>query len=519
MLPRVAAAALLLPVLAGAQCIGEPVEHVVPPATTDPAIDADLEDHYAYLQPALAATRGELVVWFSGSCGQPRRQRRLLREAARAGYHTIGLNYPNCPSVNGLCDPLQPGAPDCYEEVRLERLDGIDRSPLVTVSPPNGIVNRLVKLLEYLAVQFPSEGWDQYLDGGAPRWERLVVAGHSQGGGMAAIIGKEHEVARVAMFSWKDTITPLQPAPWLFAPKATPVDRYVGFSHQHSAPIPEEVAWNALGLPGVTVNVDITPEPYGNANRLTTDVLPQTGSYDDAHGSVATDQNTPLRADGTPVLSEVWRYLLGATPLAVTPVRATKLVLKDGSATADPRRRKIAFTAKTKHDVAASRIVVPAPDGPGDPRIAGAVLEVFNAQVGVETARVVLPPAGWRLLGPALDPKGWAFTSATTGDPIRKVTLKGDSLVVKGGKAAWCYTLDEPAQGRVGVRLAMGDGAEWCADVPAKASGTPPTTARHDTVDRFTGAPKTPPPAACPLAPRLPLPASPSGAFLEVDRS
>jgi hypothetical protein len=233
---------LVLASVARAQCVGEATEHVVAPPLTDPAINTDTENHYAYY-PALPLLRDEVLVWFSGSCGQPRNQRLLLREAARNGYRAIGLNYANCPSVNSTCDPLQPANPSCYEQVRLERIDGINRSPFVSVTPANGIENRLLKLLQYLEATYPAEGWGQYLSDGMVRWDLAIVASHSQGGGMAAMLGTIHTVARVAMFSWKDTITPLQPAPWLSNAKATPIDRWYGFSHQHSAPIPEEIAW------------------------------------------------------------------------------------------------------------------------------------------------------------------------------------------------------------------------------------------------------------------------------------
>ncbi len=502
-----AVVSLCLAVLASvarAQCVGDPTEHVVAPRTTDAGISTDTEDHYVYF-PAISLIHDELVVWFSGSCGQPRNQRRLLREAARNGYRVIGLNYANCPSVNSTCDPLQPGSPNCYEQVRLERIDGVDRSSLVSVTPANGIENRLAKLLQYLDATYPAEGWGQYLSGGTVRWELAIVAGHSQGGGMAAMLGTIHSVTRVAMFSWKDTISALQPAPWLSSAKATPVDRWYGFSHQHSSPIPEEVAWNTLGLLGTTVNVDTTPEPYANANRLTTDVLPQTGSYANAHGSVATDDNTPLRADGTPVLSEVWRHLLGAMATTVTPVQSTKLVLKDGSAVSNPNKRDLTMSAKTRLDPTANRVVPPAPGSDGDPRVYGAVIEVFNGAAGVETARLPLAPSGWKLLGTEARPTGWAFKSASTADPIRTVTVKADTITVRGGKALFCYTLNEPQQGTMGVRLALGDGAEWCTAAAAKTSGDPPVAGKNDTVDRFTGAPKTAPAAACLLAPRAPL--------------
>jgi hypothetical protein len=72
------------------------------------------------------------------------------------------------------------------------------------------------------------------------------------------------------------------------------------------------------------------------------------------------------------------------------------------------------------------------------------------------------------------------------------------------------YTLDEPRQERIGVRLVLGDAVTWCADTAAKGRGTPPKTARFDRRGRFSGAPKTPAPETCPEVPT----GSPSGAFL-----
>lgn len=60
---------------------------------------------------------------------------------------------------------------------------------------------RLTRLLQHLARTDAAGRWDQYLNGDAPRWERLVLAGQSQGGGMAAFIAKTRRVAGVIMFS------------------------------------------------------------------------------------------------------------------------------------------------------------------------------------------------------------------------------------------------------------------------------------------------------------------------------
>ena len=191
------------------------------------------------------------------------------------------------------------------------------------------------------------------------------------------------------------------------------------------------------------------------------------------------------------MLSEVWRHLLGAMPTTVTPVQSTSLVLKDGSAVGDPNKRDLTMSAKTRRDPTANRIVPPAPGSDGDPRIYGAVIEVFNAAAGIETARLPLAASGWKLLGTEARPKGWTFKSASTADPIRTVTVKSDAISVRGGKALFCYSLNEPQQGTMAVRLTFGDGAEWCTAAPAKTSGNPPVAGKNDTVDRFTGAPKT----------------------------
>lgn len=59
------------------------------------------------------------------------------------------------------------------------------------------------------------------------------------------------------------------------------------------------------------------------------------------------------------------------------------------------------------------------------------------------------------------------------------------------------------------MRLSLGN-VGWCAEAPAKLAGSPPSSAKTDKVDKFTGQPRTPAPASCP-APK----GSPSGAFLD----
>jgi len=79
--------------------------------------------------------------------------------------------------------------------------------------------------------------------------------------------------------------------------------------------------------------------------------------------------------------------------------------------------------------------------------------------------------------------------------------VETDRITVKGGKSAFSYSLNGSPQGSVGVRLLLGSTNGWCADAPAKTSGNPPSTTRNDTVDKFVGEPKSPPPSLCPALP------------------
>src|SRR5262249_35803639 len=145
--------------------------------------------------------------------------------------------------------------------------------------------------------------------------------------------------------------------------------------------------------------------------------------------------------------------------------------------------------------------------GVGDPTSRGATLIVYNsAGLTNDVDMVDLPAAGWS--GSTL--KGWKFKSKT--GPITSIVVTQDSITVKGGKDGWAYTLDAPAQGRVAVRLRLGDLDGWCADDGARAKGNPPSTASSDRPDLFKGAPKAPAPAVCPT---VPSGGSASGAFLD----
>jgi hypothetical protein len=108
--------------------------------------------------------------------------------------HVVNLNYPNSQAVGTLCSGLNTDL-DCYGKVRLEVIDGTDRTQLVNVNRSNSIENRLIMLLLYLHARSPGDGWGQYLSAdNTLNWPVFVVGGHSQGGGHAGLLGRYHRV-------------------------------------------------------------------------------------------------------------------------------------------------------------------------------------------------------------------------------------------------------------------------------------------------------------------------------------
>jgi hypothetical protein len=193
---------------------------------------------------------------------------------------------------------------------------------------------------------------------------------------------------------------------------------------------------------------------------------------------------------------------------AFVTVQTTKLKMKDDSTPpANPAKRKLAFKATTTSDPAANRVVPPAPGSAGDPTLGGAVLTVYNSAGTFETVPIPLAAADWTASGGS-----YSYRGPDPNGPVQRITISADRIDVKAGKSAFGYSLDEPAQGSVAVRLQLGSTIVWCANAVAKRSGSPPSPAKNDKPDRFVAAKRTPAPFFCP---NLPPAGSPSGAFLE----
>ena len=198
------------------------------------------------------------------------------------------------------------------------------------------------------------------------------------------------------------------------------------------------------------------------------------------------------------VQERAWTSSIWYLPGGPVTVQSTSLKLRDGSASANPALRTFSFKSGTRRDGSDHRIVIPAAGSAGDPTATGATggggtLTVYNPDSG-ETFTAALPAAGW-----TIDSSGTRYTFSDPLGAIQMVAVSADTLEARGGGEAFGYTLDRSGQGTIAVRVQLGTAAPWCAETAARATGLPPTTARNDTVDRFTGQPNAPPPDQCPL--------------------
>jgi hypothetical protein len=298
----------------GTPIVWSQTQYLVAPADTDVEIDLWIQPHVVEIDRSIQS-EDVLFVHFPGSFDIPTNSELILQHAARRGFPAIGLRYPNSWTVNGLCRTSSDAG--CFEDVRMEILDGVDRTDRVTISEANSITNRLVKLLQYLDAEFPDDEWGRFLSGaGDVVWSKITVGGHSQGAGHAAMVGHVHRVNRVGMFAGVTDYSSYFGAPpaWLSDPGATPMDVHYGFGHSDDSLVPEDVLleiWTAQGLAdfGDPVVVDDSAPPYAYSHMFFTNAEPaDSGSYQ-FHNSVVMDQYTPKNDDGTARFSEIWEFM------------------------------------------------------------------------------------------------------------------------------------------------------------------------------------------------------------------
>jgi len=266
------------------------------PSEADPAASLALGEQRAMLQQG-GPHQGRLAVFLHGAgVGQSCGPGAHLRELALMGFHVFAPCYVSDYGVENCGDDIG----GC----RLEAFEGVDHHPFVEIAPPDSIEGRLAAGLRLLAERQPADGWQGYLDAdGRPRWDRIVLTGHSHGASTAALIGKVRDVARIVLLAGPYD----QGQRWLTDRGKTPAERYFGLTHsadrQHDGHL---AAFEALGLPGAPVDVDHAAPPFDHSHRLITGV-----ASGRPHSAVRAGGVSPSVGDRF-VLEPVWRYLYGA---------------------------------------------------------------------------------------------------------------------------------------------------------------------------------------------------------------
>lgn len=223
---------LLLAALAQAQAAEQRL--LVSPHATDERLGADELPHLVAYDAEKA--QAPLLVWLPGTNGRASPgPRQLFETVLQQGYRLVSMTYLNSNAVSQVCvGPTLRAQPSCAGRVRQHRVWGEPHTRLIDDKPEDAIVPRLTKLLQHLARTDAAGQWAQYLDGDEPRWERIVVAGQSQGGGMAGFIAQTRRVAGVIMFSggWDRASSGGDIAEWYSRSSLTPPQRWHGTFHK-----------------------------------------------------------------------------------------------------------------------------------------------------------------------------------------------------------------------------------------------------------------------------------------------
>jgi hypothetical protein len=199
----------------------------VKPEQTDPAIRTIHSPNLCVYDPQ-ASPKHRLFLFIGGTGSKAINSLAMDQIFAQWGYHALSIDYENNVLAAALAHSTNPMVFDRY---RNAIITGAPVSDRVKVDPANSILNRFQKLLIYLAIHDPKGGWDEFLEDKKPVWNRIIVAGHSQGSGHAAYIGKMFGVDRVLIFSGpQDYLDNFEkPAPWLSRESATPPSHFFAF--------------------------------------------------------------------------------------------------------------------------------------------------------------------------------------------------------------------------------------------------------------------------------------------------
>lgn len=280
--------------IAGALSAQVKVLSVAPPQT-DPLIRTVHGPHIAVYSRGMRSQH-LLYLFFPGTGGRAAGSKKMDSIFAVKGLHAISLDYENNVVAVSCAHGTDSTAFDRYRE---EIVTGRPVSEKVSVDSANSILNRFQKLLIYLVKKDPDGGWNEFVKDGGPIWSKIIVAGHSQGSGHAAYIGKIYKVNRVIMFSGpQDYLDDLDmPAPWQTGKSATSPAKYYAFLNLKDAFNVKHQIANCMKLMQQSQPDTLMVLPgesiHGHKHILINDIPTK-----DHHGSTI-----------SPVFENVWEYM------------------------------------------------------------------------------------------------------------------------------------------------------------------------------------------------------------------
>ena len=247
--------------------------------------------------------RGKLVIWLMAY------NQELFERLNSYGLHAIQPHYAR--GWFSLVCQDDPVGPMCRGDMRLEAATGDDYSDEASIQKPDGMTNRALEFVKWLAREHPRGRWDYFLNADASdlRWEDVIVAGASHGSTTAARFAKHQRVSRVVMLCGPRD----QYQTWQSLPSATPTNRFFGFSHVLDMGWEADHycrSWELLGLNehGPVLSVDWARPPYSHTRRLISS-LDVGGDAGRAHSAVNPGRASPKDDAGNYLYEPVWRYL------------------------------------------------------------------------------------------------------------------------------------------------------------------------------------------------------------------
>ena len=268
-------------------------------AFTPGALDGDCNERCTDNEFALldtrVAPRGQLVMFLLGGDNAASNWREHGRVLASYGFHVAIPAYYNYCVDNGAA---------CDAKPRWRMLTGENVSNVVQTTRGDSAEGRVVTMIKHLMTSDPGGDWGYYLnDDGTLKYDKVIIAGISQGAANAALYGRKVHVARIIMHSggWNTW------GSWLPGAPATPAtDQYVFVHTGDGYDSPQSLSvFTGIGVLGAGKSVDNAAPPYDDAHILTTSV---SSGY--PHIATVADNDSPKQG-GQWVLDPAWRYLYG----------------------------------------------------------------------------------------------------------------------------------------------------------------------------------------------------------------